>query len=293
MQDSFSKIIGTHSLRFGAQFHYDQINERNYFGQNGAFTFNGGETGSDFVDFLIGAPNSFIQASHQILDSRTKYAGLFVQDSWRVKSSLTFNYGLRWEVSQPWYDTQNKTETIIPGVQSVVFPTAPEGWLVPGDPGVPSTLSPTKYNAFSPRLGLAYSPDAREGFISKLTGGPGKTSIRMGFGIYYTSVEDLSQFLEVGDPPYGVFWVSTAPPFFDTPYDARGNGLPEPAGGNPFPFVFPPPNVSAKNPDSSFPWGMSSPFRAASSSGTRTACLTPNIMTCPSKDKSVQTPSSA
>jgi len=253
-QDNFSKVIGTHSLRFGGQFHYDQINERNYFGQNGAFGFFGGETGSDFADFLLGAPNSFIQASHQILDSRTKYAALFLQDSWRVKSSLTFNYGLRWEMSQPWYDTQNKTGTIIPGVQSVVFPTAPKGWLVPGDPGVPRTLAPTKYNAFSPRLGLAYSPDAREGFVSKLTGGPGKTSIRLGFGLYYTSVEDLSQFLEVGDPPYGVFWVSTAPPFFEAPFLSRGNGAPEPLGGNPFPFVFPPPNTSPSHPDSSFPW---------------------------------------
>jgi hypothetical protein len=260
VQDNFSKVIGRHTLKFGGQFHYDQINERNFFGQDGSFGFFGGETGSDFADFLIGAPDGFIQASHQILDSRTKYAALFVQDNWRVKSNLTFNYGLRWEMSQPWYDTQNKTETIIPGVQSVLFPTAPEGWLVPGDPGVPRTLAPTKYDAFSPRLGVAYSPSASEGFLSKLTGGPGKTSIRAGYGIYYTSVEDLSQFLEVGDPPYGVFWVSTAPPFLEAPFNARGTGTPEPLGGNPFPFVFPPSNVSAKNPDTTFPWGDVEPI---------------------------------
>jgi hypothetical protein len=261
VQDAFSKVFGRHSFRFGGQFHYDQINERNFFGENGTFTFNGSETGSDFADFLIGAPSGFIQASHQVLDSRTKYAGLFAQDSWRVKSNLTLNYGLRWEFSQPWYDTQNKTETIIPGVQSVVFPTAPKGWLVPGDPGVPRTLAPTKYDAFSPRLGLAYSPNVRGGILGKLTGGPGKTSIRAGYGIYYTTVEDLSQFLEVGDPPYGVFWVSTAPPFFEAPFNARGNGLPEPASGqSPFPFVFPSPNVSAKNPNTTFPWTTVEPI---------------------------------
>ena len=256
-QDTFSKVIGTHSFRFGGQFHYDQINERNFFGQNGAFTFDGSETGSDFADFLLGAPSSFIQATRQVLDSRSKYAGLFVQDSWRVKSSLTFNYGLRWEFSQPWYDTQNKTETIIPGVQSLAFPTAPEGWLVPGDPGVPRTLAPTKYDAFSPRLGIAYSPAANEGLLSKLTGGPGRTSIRVGYGIYYTSVEDLSQFLEVGDPPYGVFWVSSAPPLFEAPYMDRRNGGIQ---AQPFPFTFPPTNVSAKNPDSSFPWNDVEPI---------------------------------
>ncbi len=142
--DNFAHIIGTHSLKFGAEFHYAEINERNTYAENGVFAFNGSETGIDFADFLIGAPGQLIQSSRQFLDSRTKYISGFVQDSWRAKPSLTLNYGLRWEVSQPWYDTQGKTETIIPGVQSVVFPGAPKGWLVPGDPGVPSTLAPTK-----------------------------------------------------------------------------------------------------------------------------------------------------
>jgi Carboxypeptidase regulatory-like domain/TonB dependent receptor len=255
VQDNFSKVFGTHTVKFGGSFHYDQINERNFYGENGSFGFNGNETGSDFADFLLGTPNSFIQASHQVLDSRTKYLGLFAQDSWRVTPNLTFNYGLRYEISLPWYDTQNKTETIIPGVQSVVFPTAPEGWLVPGDPGVPRTLAPIKYNAFSPRLGLAYSPSASDGLLGKLTGGPGKTSIRAGFGMYYTAVEDLSQFLEVGDPPYGIFWVNSAPVIFESPFLSQGTGQVQTvSGGNPFPFVFPPTNVSAKNPDPNFPW---------------------------------------
>jgi hypothetical protein len=255
VQDNFSKVFGTHTIKFGGSFHYDQINERNFYGENGSFGFSGNETGSDFADFLLGTPNSFIQASHQVLDSRTKYLGLFAQDSWRLTPNLTFNYGLRYEISLPWYDTQNKTETIIPGVQSVVFPTAPEGWLVPGDPGVPRTLAPPKYDAFSPRLGLAYSPSASDGLLAKLTGGPGKTSIRAGFGIYYTSVEDLSQFLEVGDPPYGIFWVSSAPSLFESPFLSVGTGQVQTvSGGNPFPFVFPPTNVSAKNPDPNFPW---------------------------------------
>jgi Carboxypeptidase regulatory-like domain/TonB dependent receptor len=254
-QDVFSKVLGTHSFKFGGGFHYDQINERNLNSENGSFNFNGIETGSDFADFLIGATNSFTQASRQILDSRTKYLGLFVQDSWRFRPSLTFNYGLRYEISTPFYDTQNKTETIIPGEQSVVFPGAPTGWLVPGDPGVPRTLAPVKYDAFSPRIGLAYSPNFKSHLLASIFGGPGKTSIRAGFGIYYTSVEDLSQFLEVGDPPYGIYWGSVSPPVFESPYLSRNDGQVETvSGGNPFPFVFPPSNVSAKNPDANFPW---------------------------------------
>src|SRR6185437_5723667 len=72
--------------------------------------------------------------------------------------------------------------------------TAPTGWVVPGDPGIPSTLAPTRYNNFGPRIGIAYSPNFSDGFLGKLTGGPGKTSIRAAFGIFYTSIEDLNLF---------------------------------------------------------------------------------------------------
>jgi len=239
IQDNFTKVIGTHTWKFGAGFHWDQINERNYFAENGSYGFDGTETGSDFVDFLIGAvgcgvcSQGFIQASQQLLDSRSKYFGAFVQDSWRVKSSLTFNYGLRWEFGQPWYDIQNKIDTIVPGQQSVVFTQAPKGLLFPGDKGIPSTLAPTQYTAFSPRLGLAYSPSTSDGMLSKLTGGPGKTSIRAGFGIFYSAFEDLSQFQEVGDLPFGLFWSPGGQKLFEAPYIDRQTGL----DGQKFPFA--------------------------------------------------------
>lgn len=250
-QDNFSKVIGRHSIKFGGQFHYDQINDRNFFGENGVFTFSGAETGADFADFLIGAPSGFIQATKQFLDSRTKYAGIYGQDSWRVTTNLTLNYGLRWEMIQPWYDTEGKIETLVPGVQSVLFPGAPTGWVVPGDPGIPKTLAPTQYGNFTPRLGLAYSPSWDSGFLAKLTGGPGKTSIRAGWGLFYTSLEDLTQFQEIGDVPYGLFF-STSGTFFETPFAPRdSSGLPIIQR---FPFAFPPKGVSAKNPDSTFCW---------------------------------------
>ena len=255
--DNFTKVVGTHSFQFGGQFHYDQIDERNLAAENGQYSFTGNETGIDFADFLIGAPNGLIQASPQILDSRSKYYALYAQDSWRATSNLVVNYGLRWEASMPWYDTQNKIETIIPGEQSVVFPGAPTGWVLPGDPGVPRTLAPTQWHNFSPRLGLAYSPSASSGILGKLFGGPGKTSIRVGGGLYYTSVEDLSQFLEVGDPPYGLFYGSAQPPLFEAPYIVRSDGS---QVGQRFPFPFPPTNVSAKNPDTTFPWAQVEPI---------------------------------
>ncbi len=257
-------MIGTHSIKFGGQFHYDQINDRNLFGENGAYTFDGSETNSDFVDFLIGAPGFFIQASKQILDSRTKYMGLYGQDSWRVTPNLTLNYGLRWEFSQPWYDTQGKIETLIPGEQSVLFPAgtcdgctgAPTGWVVPGDPGVPKTLAPTQYHNFSPRLGLAYSPSWDSGFLSTLTGGPGKTSIRAGFGLYYSAFEDLTQFQEIGDAPFGLFWFQSGS-FFNTPFMDRDTGT----AVQRFPFTFPP--VPVKQPDPNFNWAQVEPISSS------------------------------
>src|ERR1017187_9174151 len=186
LSDNFSKVAGAHSLKFGGEFRYLQINERNVCAPNGDFTFNGSITGVDFADYLLGATSvgGYNQCSQQFLDSRTRYGGAYAQDSWKARPNLTVNLGVRWEVSMPWYDTQGKIETIVPGLQSTQFPTAPLGWVVPGDPGIPPTLAPTHYNNFAPRVGLAYSPGFTDGVLSKVFGGPGKTSIRTSFGIY-------------------------------------------------------------------------------------------------------------
>jgi hypothetical protein len=238
VMDNFSKVIGKHTLKFGGDIRYIQVNERNTYTSNGWFEFDGGETGNDFADYLLGAPDLFNQTSPQLLDSRTKYFGLYGQDTYRVTSDLTLNYGLRWEVSQPFYDTKNRIQTFVPGVQSKVYPDSPTGFVFPGDPGVPRTLAPTQYNRFAPRVGIAYSPGATEGWAAKLFGGPGKTSISAGGGIYYTAIEDITLFNEVGDAPFGLFWVSPSPIYIEEPYKRRV-GQPDPVG-NRFPFTIPP-----------------------------------------------------
>jgi len=245
LSEGLSRVIGRHALKFGGEFRYLQINERNTCAPNGDFSFNGGsngETGSDFADFLLGAPVSYNQCSQQFLDSRSRYGGAYAQDAFKVKPNLTLNLGLRWEVSMPWYDTQGKIETIVPGLQSTQFPTAPKGWVVPGDPGIPSTLAPTRYKNFAPRLGLAYSPGFKEGVMGKMFGGPGKSSIRASYGMYYTSIEDLNLFYEVGDAPFGLYWVSPNPTMFDQPFLTRADGSSQTQR---FPFTFPVPGDPA------------------------------------------------
>src|SRR5581483_12167719 len=104
-------------------------------------------------------------------------------------------YGVRWNINQPWYDAGwNRLQTFVPGMQSTRYPDSPTGWVFAGDPGIPDTVSKTQLHNFAPRLGLAYSPSSTDGFMSKLTGGPGKTSIRAAFGMYYVALEQDSNF---------------------------------------------------------------------------------------------------
>ncbi|HET8925601.1 MAG TPA: carboxypeptidase regulatory-like domain-containing protein [Candidatus Acidoferrum sp.] len=243
--DGFSKVLGRHTLKFGGEFRYLQVNERNIADVNGTFGFNGSVTGVDFADYLLGAPQAgggYIQAALQLLDSRTRYGGAYIQDAWKAKPNLTLNLGLRWEASMPWYDTQGKIETWVPGEQSVIFPNSPKGWVFPGDPGVPKTLAPTRYNNFGPRVGLAYSPDFSDGVLGKIFGGPGKTSIRASYGIYYTSIEDLNLFFEVADAPYGLFWVAPTGVLFEEPFRTRTDGSSQTQR---FPFTLPTPGNPA------------------------------------------------
>ena len=71
--DNFSKVIGTHTLKFGGAFSYDQVDYRFTLNLNGSFGFNGNETGFDFADFLIGAPNSYSQGLQLPVYSRARY----------------------------------------------------------------------------------------------------------------------------------------------------------------------------------------------------------------------------
>ena len=232
--DNVIKTKGTHSVQFGIDYHYDQINERNTSCPNGCFNFKGNETGNDFADLLIGAPASFSQAGLTQLNSRSNYFGAYVQDGWRVKPTITLNYGLRWDVSQPWYDTKNMLSTFVPGQQSRVFPNAPTGMVFPGDVGIPKTIAPTRYNNFAPRIGIAYAPAS------------GKYSIRAGYGIFYSSIQQVTGMNTAGGPPFNVYYGSPVAPNLDSPYTDRFTGASE---GVHFPAPLPPSNVSAKNPD--------------------------------------------
>ncbi len=244
-RDNFSKVIGTHTIAVGAEFHYDQVNTNPIAQLNGNFIFFGSTTGNDFEDFLLGLPSQYNQSQLQAFYGRNKYVGLFAQDSWRLKKNLTLNYGLRWDRIEPWYEKYNQIATFAPGRQSVVFPGAPAGILFPGDPGVPRTLASPGNLDFAPRIGLAWAP------------GDGKTSIRASYGMFYTAIEALSIGISSANAPYGTTYTSPAPPLFATPFITAATGQ---NAGQYFPVQLAPLSTSAKHPDASLDWSQFEPI---------------------------------
>jgi hypothetical protein len=245
VMDNFSRVIGSHTLVAGLQLSLEQVNVNPDATFNGSFLFTGSETGSDFADFLLGTATNYNQASSQTYYPRHKYAAGFGQDSWRVKPSLTLNVGLRWELMQYWSEKYNQNPTFILGEQSKVYTSAPTSLVYVGDAGVPNTLVP-EGNRFSPRFGLAYSPKlGANGFLGRIVGGPGKTSIRAGYGVFYSVIEGNTAAIDEPQPPYGLSYTSPTPPLFATPFVSAGDGS---VHVNPFPLSVPSYGASPANP---------------------------------------------
>jgi len=254
--DTFSKVIAKHTLKFGGAFHADQVNANPIAQFNGSFVFSGTETGVDFADYLIGIPSQYNQSQLNPFYARNKYAGLFAQDSWRARSNLTLNYGLRWDRVAPWSEKYNQISTFVPGAQSIVFPGAPAGILYPGDPGIPNTLAPIGEHNFAPRIGVAWSPQSNWNWLEKVLGAPGTTSIRASFGTFYTAIDALSISVLAANAPYGTTYTGTSP-LFATPFITAADGT---NNGQPFPYTFAPLNSSAQNPDNNIDWSTYTPI---------------------------------
>ena len=206
--DSISKVMGTHSLKFGGDVRRQRFDQLLYFDVNGEFfvdqtSVNTTDGDSALSDYMLGLPGGYGQGSAQHENVRSTGLYLFAQDSWKMKPNLTLNYGLRWELNTPIADIGKRVQTFRPGEKSTVYPCmdtvntdcssmTPVGLVVPGDPGVPTSLTQTYYKAFAPRIGLAWSP-----------GTSGKTSIRTGWGLFYNPVEQLVLEQFSAEPPFG------------------------------------------------------------------------------------------
>ena len=250
--DNVSKVVGNHSFKFGGDVRRQRFDQLLYFDVNGEFFVDETSTNTTdgdtaFSDYLLGLPGGYGQGSAQHEHVRSTGLYLFAQDSWKIKPNLTLNYGLRWELNTPIADVSKHVQTFRPGEQDKIYPCQldptidaalvaaygstdcsptgpagavfPTGLVVPGDPGVPNSLTQTYYKAFAPRIGLAWSP-----------GSSGKTSIRTGWGLFYNPIEQLVLEQFSAEPPFGG---STFPfnTLFNEPFLDQSGGFSYP---NPF-----------------------------------------------------------
>ena len=257
--EGVSRAVASHTLKLGAQFHNDEVNEHPNATFNGTFNIDGSETGSSFADFLIGTPSNYTQSSGQPFYLRNRYLGAYAQDSWRARNDLTINAGLRWDLILPWWEKYNQLQTYIPGAQSTLYPGAPPGLVVAGDPGVPRTLAPPSYKSFAPRIALAYSPQFDNGLWKTIFGGNGRSSIRASYGLFYTAFPGLTAGIMYAVPPFGYNYLSPGPPLLQEPFITAASGV---DNGQRFPFPFPSNRVSASRPDTSVDWSNFVPLSA-------------------------------
>jgi hypothetical protein len=191
VSETLSWIHGKHNLRFGGDYrrvHRDFLGGSN---ATGNFTFSGlftedraktPGTGSALADFLLGFPQETtidVTAGKSYL--RDNVLDGYATDDWRVRPSLTLNYGIRYEFFAPYTEKYGRlafvdTNPIANAGFPAQFQVTDE--VQAGGAGaysgrLPDALVYPFRTAFAPRLGLAWRL-------------PKQTVVRAGYGMNYT-----------------------------------------------------------------------------------------------------------
>jgi len=211
--DTFTKVIGGHSLKFGVEFRDVYSNNFTDFNSRGTFTFNifssnqisplqNLNSGVDSIEIedissmLLGLVNAQSQTQYfnhsgsrlpsDELDFRQRELGIFAQDQWKIRPNLTLTYGLRWEYYGVPFEAHGNMSNLF------VDPSGPAPFtFVPVGPGTGHQLYNSYYNNFEPRVGFAWDPFRK-----------GKTSIRGGFGVFSDRVYGNLVSDVRGNPPF-------------------------------------------------------------------------------------------
>jgi len=223
VKDNLTMVRGDHSFKFGGEVSYEKIVHDTLLDNYGVFSFNGSKTGNPYADFLLGLPATMSQdAPIRKLDNGA-YLSAFAQDDFRIHQRVTLNLGIRYDLQFPYTDPLNRKLAFVPGAKSQVSPTALEGLLFPGDPGVSRGIVNTDLNNIAPRLGIAWDPK-----------GDGRMAVRAGAGVFYGSITGNEWNTTADNQP---FTVRQSFPTVFTLADPYRN---LPGGAAPFPFNYDP-----------------------------------------------------
>ncbi|MGA2100706.1 MAG: TonB-dependent receptor, partial [Candidatus Sulfotelmatobacter sp.] len=195
--DHISYTAGKHSLRFGAEMHYNKVTNAAYGNARGSITFLGGvatAVSTPLEDFFAGLPfKSSVEVGNPTLHLHNwAYAGFF-QDDYRATKNLTINFGVRYENSSVPQEANNLLGNFDPNVG-----------LVQVGHGISSLYNPDHKN-FGPRAGFAWD-----------IYGKGRTVLRGGGGLIYETV-NWQSFIAFNNA-FGPGSVPTG-----APIDAAGN----------------------------------------------------------------------
>ena len=171
---------GTHAIKFGFAFEYMQYNVLEQLSPNGRMNTYGSLT--DFLTNQTDQLNALAPGGSHEVGLREKLFAGYIQDDWRAKPNLTFNMGLRYEMTTkptdantvPGY-TVNGYTVAAAGFQEIIsLSNCSSSPTACGPVGVNSPLlqNPTTKD-FEPRIGLEWDPFK-----------DGKTSVRAGFGMF-------------------------------------------------------------------------------------------------------------
>jgi len=203
--DDVNWVKGSHQIGFGGSFYHQQLNYWSGGGVNasGAATFDGSVSGDPRTDFMLGltsTANGWSQGTLYGFYSRQTYQALYIQDSWKVSSRLTLNYGVRWEPYTAVYQQSSHQALhfdpalFTQNVHSSYYQNAPAGLVFSGDPqySCGNSFNCPKWNKFFPRVGLAWDPM-----------GNGRMTIRAAYGMLGDRMSMLSLSQEQFGAPFG------------------------------------------------------------------------------------------
>jgi len=231
VSDDLDLIRGRHEISVGFNLIRSQNNTVSGFNENGNFTFNGTRTNLGLADFLLGTPSDFTQTNATPDDLRQWIASFYAQDSFKLNTKFTLNFGIRWEplFSDPdkyGRGTSFNTAAFLAGQHSTVVKNAPAGLFFKGDAGIPDAMWNGHLPNFAPRIGMVFNPH-----------GDGRDTLRIGAAILYDSPETWFNERETTNPPYGTALDIPNPAGgFTNPYQGFAGGNPFPTGSN---YIFP------------------------------------------------------